>query len=78
VKPVPGAATSVQVTPAKQGLPAQPLMSVQVAPSPVVPAGQAPHVRPRLGGGRSVHVTPVKHGMLVHALVSVQVTPLPV
>jgi hypothetical protein len=29
VKPVPGAATSVQVTPLAQGLPAQPSMSVQ-------------------------------------------------
>ena len=59
-KPVPGAGTSVQVTPVKQGLLAQPSMSVQVTPLPLVPAGHAPQVRVVLGGAKSVQVTPAQ------------------
>ena len=43
---MPGAATSVHTTLVAQGSPAQPSVSVQVTPSPSVPDGQAPQVKP--------------------------------
>jgi len=69
--------TSVHVTPAAQGLPAQPLISTQLGGLPVVPVGQDVQVKPVPGAGTSLQVCPAVHGLPAQPLVSVQVTPSP-
>src|SRR4051794_22043098 len=50
--------------------------TMQLKPSPAVPAGHGPQSAVKLGAGRSVQLTPAKQGLLSQALTSTQRRPL--